>query len=458
MRCLSSCSYIKPQRGVVVEKNLLALFIILFLHQTTTPSGPWSIRCKLFIILFLHQTTTKVSLSLYNSSLFIILFLHQTTTIHGRVCAPLGCLSSCSYIKPQHSINVFLSSVVVYHLVPTSNHNPSISYTGWHSVVYHLVPTSNHNLPPCFHFSLLVVYHLVPTSNHNSLGGIAQFAQVVYHLVPTSNHNEEEEDTEDTELFIILFLHQTTTCVDDDGCISPLFIILFLHQTTTKRTGQQRIPSVVYHLVPTSNHNLRWICRLKAKVVYHLVPTSNHNLASNVDTPLLLFIILFLHQTTTYGRFCSQKFLLFIILFLHQTTTAFHLFGLVRRCLSSCSYIKPQPTTNGQKATRSCLSSCSYIKPQRVGCIDTIDEVLFIILFLHQTTTFKYPLFITLSLFIILFLHQTTTNPRGGETTDRCLSSCSYIKPQLSSSLVVIEEVVYHLVPTSNHNSRPRWV
>ena|GEM_PF-2349156 len=202
----------------------IALFIILFLHQTTTP--PHFLTCNevLFIILFLHQTTTKVSLSLYNSSLFIILFLHQTTTIHGRVCAPLCCLSSCSYIKPQHSINVFLSSVVVYHLVPTSNHNPSISYTGWHSVVYHLVPTSNHNLPPCFHFSLLVVYHLVPTSNHNSLGGIAQFAQVVYHLVPTSNHNEEEEDTEDTELFIILFLHQTTTMFrplgKKGGCLS----------------------------------------------------------------------------------------------------------------------------------------------------------------------------------------------------------------------------------------------
>ena len=34
---------------------------------------------------------------------------------------------------------------------------------------------------------------------------------------------------------------------------------------------------VVYHLVPTSNHNLEVDCKAIRHVVYHLVPTSNHN-------------------------------------------------------------------------------------------------------------------------------------------------------------------------------------
>ena len=33
--------------------------------------------------------------------LFIILFLHQTTTKYGWTTQGIGCLSSCSYIKPQ---------------------------------------------------------------------------------------------------------------------------------------------------------------------------------------------------------------------------------------------------------------------------------------------------------------------------------------------------------------------
>ena len=121
-------------------------------------------------------------------------------------------------------------------------------------------------------------------------------------------------------MFIILFLHQTTT---KDGILSAgalLFIILFLHQTTTKCDA----------------------IRIRVVVVYHLVPTSNHNLSTKVLT------------------FCE----LFIILFLHQTTTLCHYFSASCCCLSSCSYIKPQPCRCCQGRKPCCLSSCSYIKPQ----------------------------------------------------------------------------------------------
>ena len=165
-----------------------------------------------------------------------------------------------------------------------------------------------------------VVYHLVPTSNHNEPRLYRDPRQVVYHLVPTSNHNQSPPRKLVYLLFIILFLHQTTTrrflrrtgwcCLSSCSYIKP----------------QQQFPAllmilVVYHLVPTSNHNEDTEEDTEYRVVYHLVPTSNHN-----DRPCLmivsrLFIILFLHQTTT------------------TTKAAFRAVG----CLSSCSYIKPQP-------------------------------------------------------------------------------------------------------------------
>ena len=125
---------------------------------------------------------------------------------------------------------------------------------------------------------------------------------------------------------------------------------------------------VVYHLVPTSNHNLQCIQLLQGRVVYHLVPTSNHNLTFVCPRIVSLFIILFLHQTTTGSNFLKLAQMLFIILFLHQTTT------------SQCSYLcglmlfiilfLHQTTTgalDGVGRVVGCLSSCSYIKPQPIA-------------------------------------------------------------------------------------------
>ena len=209
-------------------------------------------------------------------TLFIILFLHQTTTAftfpYYRAC----CLSSCSYIKPQ----------------------PFSPSTDTRPVVYHLVPTSNHNIWQVYASNQYVVYHLVPTSNHNSYRLSPSATIVVYHLVPTSNHNLLKEIVGGVALFIILFLHQTTTKRCTSFVTILLFIILFLHQTTTQATS---------------------------------------------DTLMCaLFIILFLHQTTTSNPFPANMERLFIILFLHQTTTRPPAFGTAQRCLSSCSYIKPQ--------------------------------------------------------------------------------------------------------------------
>ena len=131
-----------------------------------------------------------------------------------------GCLSSCSYIKPQHArcFSALSSSCL-----------SSCSYIKPQLQIY----TEDTDT---------VVYHLVPTSNHNIQKIQKILQKVVYHLVPTSNHNRRYY-TEDTDmLFIILFLHQTTTEDTEDIYRYRLFIILFLHQTTTyscKSTGNQ---------------------------------------------------------------------------------------------------------------------------------------------------------------------------------------------------------------------------
>ena len=145
-----------------------------------------------------------------------------------------------------------------------------------------------------------------------------------------------------------------------------LFIILFLHQTTTSQAASLADIYVVYHLVPTSNHNATPSTHWIEGVVYHLVPTSNHNFK----------------QDSLLNRL---------------------------RCLSSCSYIKPQPDRHNLHQLPGCLSSCSYIKPQRY----------------------------------LIILRSAAS----------CLSSCSYIKPQPRFRFLFFRPVVYHLVPTSNHNS-----
>ncbi len=78
-------------------------------------------------------------------------------------------------------------------------------------VVSYLVPTSNHNYIAKRKDGTPVVSYLVPTSNHNRPALNNEFIRVVSYLVPTSNHNPEEVNTPVFELYLIWFLHQTTT-------------------------------------------------------------------------------------------------------------------------------------------------------------------------------------------------------------------------------------------------------
>ena len=121
--------------------------------------------------------------------LYIILFLHQTTTSNFCEGRKVGCISYYSYIKPQ------LRRLGIVPIL----------------VVYRTIPTSNHNLWANSRLSGYVVYRTIPTSNHNKTIFIVLQAKVVYRTIPTSNHNFQSLWKYFEQLYIVLFLHQTTT-------------------------------------------------------------------------------------------------------------------------------------------------------------------------------------------------------------------------------------------------------
>ena len=142
---------------------------------------------------------------------------------------------------------------------------------------------------------------------------------VVYLLIPTSNHNYASAVPVKEGLYIFWFLHQTTTlsvvhllnvsCISFDSYIKPQPMLLVVWCVT-----------VVYLLIPTSNHNWGLIIIQPSWVVYLLIPTSNHNWCGRVSWWFELYIFWFLHQTTTHFK------------------TSLSNFG----CISFDSYIKPQ--------------------------------------------------------------------------------------------------------------------
>ena len=166
-----------------------------------------------------------------------------------------------------------------------------------------------------------------------------------------------------------------------------------------------------------------------------------------------MFICLFLHQTTT-GRWCCHPCRgVFICLFLHQTTTPAVLGWVSTRCLSVYSYIKPQLKHFKLWIIQWCLSVYSYIKPQ----LDCMFMSAYRGVYLSIPTSNhnrRYRLLEEGLVFICLFLHQTTTGSPTVDQTNGCLSVYSYIKPQPGTERKPITLGVYLSIPTSNHNQK----
>ena len=295
---------------------------------------------------------------------------------------------------------------------------------------------------------------------------------VVYLLIPTSNHNCLMLRTAFALLYIFWFLHQTTTSLLVFPRMLSLYIFWFLHQTTTKNLPSTLAPGCISfdsYIKP----QLQRYSNMFSSVVYLLIPTSNHNINVLILGASVLYIFWFLHQTTTEKAA-----------------------GLAATCcISFDSYIKPQPVLDFAHIGIGCISFDSYIKPQPLGgflcasgvvylLIPTSNHnlavtlgsawalyifwflhqtttsskykarmiMLYIFWFLHQTTTVLIMMSSKLLLYIFWFLHQTTTLMMMLMFRLCCISFDSYIKPQLLCCLACHISVVYLLIPTSNHN------
>ena len=252
-RCISFDSYIKPQptdfsatripvvylliptsnhNWAVACCTTRSLYIFWFLHQTTTFSSLAMPNCLLYIFWFLHQTTTCHNSMIFEIKLYIFWFLHQTTTVGCHSCIQCRCISFDSYIKPQQKVMKYFKNISCISFDSYIKPQPIIG----------------------LNTDFLVVYLLIPTSNHNAVGILIVEGVVVYLLIPTSNHNSDSIWSDTSRLYIFWFLHQTTTpgwyctpaerCISFDSYIKPqhsqgislvevLYIFWFLHQTTT---------------------------------------------------------------------------------------------------------------------------------------------------------------------------------------------------------------------------------
>ena len=164
-------------------------------------------------------------------------------------------------------------------------------------------------------------------------------------------------------LYLIPFLHQTTTInrlsLSIVGCILFHFYIkpqLFAYLKTQS--------SVVSYSISTSNHNDRLERTLGVDVVSYSISTSNHNGGKTGKNRGRLYLIPFLHQTTTVhliacGLICCILFHFYIkpqrsrLISVHN-----------QRCILFHFYIKPQPVRGFQSAQRRCILFHFYIKPQ----------------------------------------------------------------------------------------------
>ena len=143
--CISFDSYIKPQRNQNKVKQIKVVYLLI-----PTSNHNWRtllvIIFSLYIFWFLHQTTTECKDSVYFTRCisFDSYIKPQQGVYFSKVTK--SCISFDSYIKPQLDKACGRYILVVYLLIPTSNHNEYFDKYNKEFVVYLLIPTSNHNL------------------------------------------------------------------------------------------------------------------------------------------------------------------------------------------------------------------------------------------------------------------------------------------------------------------------
>ena len=168
------------------------------------------------------------------------------------------------------------SAFVVYLLIPTSNHNlKSLLYAAHQLYIFwFLHQTTTTVLSVLKITKLYIFWFLHQTTTWLSLCEGQRKLYIFWFLHQTTTYLRCVIVY--TELYIFWFLHQTTTDNQYRQRKKQLYIFWFLHQTTTLRCVIVYTDSCIsfdsYIKPQLQTHNVRTI-----SVVYLLIPTSNHN-------------------------------------------------------------------------------------------------------------------------------------------------------------------------------------
>ena len=187
----------------------------------------------------------------------------------------------------------------------------------------------------------------------------------------------------------------------------------------------------------------------------------------------MLYIFWFLHQTTTIFVCMKLAERLYIFWFLHQTTTCNRDTAGCSSCISFDSYIKPQHDIFHLMQGKVVYLLIPTSNHNLQYHIHQLVDVVYLLIPTSNHNSLLIMHFIS-QLYIFWFLHQTTTYRAMQTRLLRCISFDSYIKPQLwkssfstfyccisfdsyikpqpNSDGSYLTNVVYLLIPTSNHN------
>ena len=251
--------------------------------------------------------------------LYIFWFLHQTTTQLYHSFVKMGCISFDSNIKPQLLSNNKKLKTVVYLLIPTSNHNLakfSLSLIRLYIFWFLHQTTTRRYLFQVLRRCISFDSYIKPQPFKESVIHISSCISFDSYIKP--------------QLFNRILL-KLLSCISFDSYIKP--------QPTLTATIYS---SVVYLLIPTSNHNslMESYAALELYIFWFLHQTTTS--LEVLCAPWRLYIFWFLHQTTTFLTLTYDDDKLYIFWFLHQTTTMLHIITIRCRCISFDSYIKPQ--------------------------------------------------------------------------------------------------------------------
>ena len=126
--------------------NVVRLYFILFLHQTTTSKPFIDVPCGCILFCF-YIKPQLASSSPYNGSCCILFCFYIKPQLYGLLSnALLCCILFCFYIKPQRGWQYLLDQggciLFCFYIKPQLKFLDPYQYV----VVFYSVSTSNHNV------------------------------------------------------------------------------------------------------------------------------------------------------------------------------------------------------------------------------------------------------------------------------------------------------------------------